>query len=319
MIFGNNNILNMIGIENPYDMSGSNSYNNFFSGYGNYSIFGCYGNPDFDAMAGAQVGNSLLGIAFTAFGSLINASAQNTKSALTEKANTLKADFESMTAKYKEHKNKADKYTKDANQYLTIAEGQSEIIKSLSNTIDADFKIVGEYNTKLTAASSPDEKEKLTKEYNEALNRINDYKLAQERFEAAMEKAKESQEKAEAEKLEMETCYAEMESISDEYTQIQQELDAKNFNKVDGNVFTRVSDKKYNESVKYDETTGELAVSDTVDIEFANKAVRRYAIAHKAGDAEGMKKAKAEFMEIYNKLDTEDKNKAAEAYKLLNK
>lgn len=350
MICGNNNILNMLGIGNQYNMYGGfgignqcgglGNFNIFGNGFGGYSSYG-YGCGDFnyDRAAGFMLGQSLVGIAFAAIGSLTGDSKANSKEALTTNVESLNKQIDTELAKigkgitesnYANHKAIDESWYKDgikaANDTINT---NKETINSLAQSINEARTIVDSYSkTKAAleadAAADPTKKAeidaqltKLKADHDAAKKIVDEYTKAEKAIEDAEAKVTALKKEADEEQEKIDKIAEKITELIEQRKKVQGDINTKDLNKADGNIFTRVSEEKYENNVKYDSTTGKATVSGEVNIRYARLAVKKYSVAQKTNDVNGMNQAKAEFLAIYNVLDTNDKDKLADAYNLL--
>lgn len=351
MICGNNNILNMLGIGNQYNMYGGFGIGNQCGGLGNFNIFGngfggyssygnCCGDFNYDRAAGFMLGQSLVGIAFAAIGSLTGDSKANSKEALTTNLESLNKQIDTELAKigkgitesnYANHKATDESWYKDGIKTAndTITE-QKNIMDSVT-TIDTDRKTVANHanakkdlEAKISAETDTTKKAQLQSDlqvlnadYINATNNVKKYDDAKAAHDKAVQKKEALENEAKSEQEKIDIIAKKITELIEQRKKVQGDINTKNLNKADGNIFTRASEEKYENNVKYDSTTGKATVSGEVNIRYARLAVKKYSVAQKTNDVNGMNQAKAEFLAIYNVLDTNDKDKLADAYNLL--
>lgn len=343
MLLPNNNILNMLNLGNqfnPYfgfnigNQCGEfNNFNIFGDGFGGYATGGiCCNKYDYDSKSGFLLGQSLATIAIAAIGSLTGEVKANSKMGLLNSANNIKANLEKIKETFEAEKKVNESYVAEQKAcYETMGE-QYKIMKNIEPNLNKYRETKQNYpadlaalQNKFNAATTDEEKAGIKKEienleynYNLVCKQIKMYEEATTQYNKAKEKADDLKEKIQASLKKLDAYLKEFETQLEQHSEKVDNLGYKLLNDVDGNFLTRVSDEKFESVVKHDESTGELTVDGEVDERFANRAVKRYAEAKKAGDKEGMEKAKAEFMAVYNKLDDKDAQKVYRAYKLLN-
>lgn len=216
------------------------------SGFSSGGIFtNCFGEVNYDAMAGFGVANAVLGVV-----------SQAITSNQSEKAP--KVDYE---AKIKELDKKIDDLkSKDASK--EIDSKYDADIKSAKTTVDSLTKSKGIKEDTLKKLEAKENKtatdeENITKLKNEidTLNGSADTKGSIKEAEAKVEDAKKAKEEAIKEKkADIDKQIEELEKEKDEY---QSKLDAQQLDKADGAKLTRTSDKKYNTYLKPDGTIDE--------------------------------------------------------------
>lgn len=308
-LFLNNNMNNSwIGLmQNGLSSLGMSGYSNFggmnLNSFGT-SIFGmnniftnCYGQVDYDALAGYGVANSLMGVAGMAFNHYM--SQREPKVDHKQEAKDLKSEISQKELKHAEL----------TTERLSL-EGAIETAKATSKNLDNDISVAqknvntlqAEYDSK-TKSNTDGTK---TQEVAEILKNLND----------AKEKLKKLQEeKAEQDKIvtekskELETCNEniarvekEIENLTAELKEHQEEVDKSVLKKADGIRLTRTPDDEY--AKKLD--NGKLKADESYTKSDMRTAINQFMNEANGTDA---KLAKAHIIcDMQNVLPDEDKS-----------
>ena len=297
---------------NGYNMNNGlmGLFQNGLSSFGGYSSFGvggfsssifpmgsnyfanCYGQVDYDAMAGFGVANALMGVATQAVNSYLSQrpakvdhqeEAKNVKGAISEKE-TKKVDLAN-------DKQAAEEKVSTASAEVERLDRE---IKTTENNID---KLKAEYDaaTKNNETNKASELNTQIREANEKLKKLQEEKTKQEK------NVEENTEKVEKYTEQISKLDNEIAQLKIELKEHQDTINDNLLNKADGLRLTRTSDEEYSKKV----IDGKLDDNTTYTKNDFQTAIRNFRKAVESSD----KKEKAQtLVDMYKRLSVEEQS-----------